>query len=81
MLPGDDLLGEVQPQRQMVPILKREGLLDHPDVLREQIGLRDWLRLQAVYQLESLHAGNQELELIIPEARLVEDLQVCLVNL
>jgi hypothetical protein len=72
--PGQDLLGEVQPEGQVVSILKREGLLDHPDVVGEELGLWQRLRLQSINQLQSFYASNEELQLVIIEEVRIEDL-------
>jgi hypothetical protein len=56
---GQELLRQVQPQRQVVPRLEGEGLLDHPDVVREQLRLRECLRLQSINQLNPFNARNE----------------------
>jgi hypothetical protein len=78
---GQQLLRQVQPQRQVVPRLEREGLLDEPEVVREQLCLREFLRLQSINQLNSFDARNEQLQLVITECVLIEDLKVRLVNL
>ena len=81
MRPGQDLFGEVQPEGQVVSILEREGLLDYPDVVGEELGLGQRLRLQSINHLQSFYACNEELKLVITEDVRVEDLEVRLVKL